>query len=229
MSADNVFTIANWFLVVSLVIGVVSTFGIVASGKIRDEESKLEMAHAKEGAAKANERAAEAIVKAATLEKQTAELEKQAAEARAETAKVNERLRKMQEMRRLPKDKADALVPLLKSDFFQKEPKPTLRVSSVSDSEAQMYAMDFQNFLQAHQVNIYPTNGGFPQECVQLEPHTTGLVLTVKNFDITAEKQPFTRLQQTMHLLGMAVTLEADEKLRENEAVLHVLRKPIET
>jgi hypothetical protein len=61
MSADDVFLWGNWVLVGALVVGVVATYAIVASGNIRDKELKLEIAdanargeEAKAEAAKAN-------------------------------------------------------------------------------------------------------------------------------------------------------------------------------
>jgi hypothetical protein len=44
MSADDIFTWANWILVGALVVGVIATYAIVVSGKIRDASLKRELA-----------------------------------------------------------------------------------------------------------------------------------------------------------------------------------------
>jgi hypothetical protein len=44
MSVDEVFSAANWALLVSLVVGVIATYGIVASGHIRDRNLRRELA-----------------------------------------------------------------------------------------------------------------------------------------------------------------------------------------
>ena len=58
MNADGVSTWANWLLLASLVVGVVSTYVIVAPDKLRDEQSRRELAQARTVAAQAHERAA---------------------------------------------------------------------------------------------------------------------------------------------------------------------------
>lgn len=58
MNVDQVFTWANWLLLASLVVGVISTYGIVASGRLRDVRSKQELADARAVAAQAHEHAA---------------------------------------------------------------------------------------------------------------------------------------------------------------------------
>lgn len=60
MSADSVYSYANVFLIFSLVVGVLATFAIAASGKIRDEALNREIAASNERAAEANARALEA-------------------------------------------------------------------------------------------------------------------------------------------------------------------------
>jgi hypothetical protein len=131
---------------------------------------------------------------------------------------------KMQTLRRLSKETADALVPLLKSKLFQTDPKPVLRVGSVADAEAQMYAMDFQRLFESCGVNIYPTNGGLPNEIVQLEPNADGLIMSVKS--ISRPTEAHAQFQRLMHSLGLPLRVEEVMALRDNEAVLIVLRKP---
>ncbi len=43
MSADTIFSLANWVLVAALVLGVLATFAIVVSGKNRDDALKQEL------------------------------------------------------------------------------------------------------------------------------------------------------------------------------------------
>lgn len=95
VSADTVFNWSNWFLLASLVVGVIATYGIVASGKIKDKESKLELSRAYESAEKAkkdaavaNERAADANQKSAMLNMRAAILEKETKQARLETERL---------------------------------------------------------------------------------------------------------------------------------------------
>jgi len=185
--------------------------------RVRDQDFESGIANLNSAAAQSNERAAE-------LEKQTAELKREAEAAKAEAAKANERILKMQQMRRLEKHQAEALVPLLKSELFQKEPKPALRIGAVADVEAQMYAMEFQRLFESCGVNIYPTDGGLPNACVQVEPNQNGMVLTVKNLNNTMEA--FSKFQQLMFSIGLPVNAEAEALRRDNEAVLHILRKP---
>lgn len=239
--ADRLLGFSNIMLVIGLIVALAATVGTIWAsaviGKysnIRQAGTEVAVANASAAsraadarAAEATLRAAEANERAAKLENETINLKKQAEEAKAETAKVNERLQKMQEIRRLPKDKAAALTPLLKSDFFQKDPKPTLRVSAAADVEAQMYAMDFLDLFRSCGVYVYPTpQGTLPGECVQFEPSLTGLTLSVKSLDVSPAMQPHARFQRLMHELGMETTLEIDPQLRENEAVLYVLKKP---
>jgi hypothetical protein len=153
-----------------------------------------------------------------------AEANERAESAKAEAAKANERILKMQTLRRLSKEHAEALTPLLKSELFQKEPKPSLRIGAVKDAEAQMYAMDFQRLLESCAVNIYPTDGGAPNEVIQLAPDPDGLVLRVKSK--TNPNQAFAHFQHLVHSLGIAIPVHEEPAFRENEAMLTILRKP---
>ena len=90
MSAEDVFALANRLLVVSLVVGFVSTYAIVESSKIRGAQSKRDVAQAREAAAKANERAAK-------LEKDAAEAQVKVEEARENAARSLERASRAEE------------------------------------------------------------------------------------------------------------------------------------
>ena len=160
----------------------------------------------------------------ANAKKESAQATERAEAAKAEAAKANERILKMQQLRRLGKDKAEALTPLLKSALFQSEPKPNLGIGAVKDAEAQMYAMDFQRLLESCGVNIYPTEGGLPNEVVQLEPNPDGLLLRVKN--IKNAPQAVVRFQRLVHSLGINIPVVEDPSLQMHGAMLTVLRKP---
>ncbi len=132
MTADDVFTWANWFLLASLVIGVISTYAIVASGKLRDEQSKQELAQARTEAAKANEKAAQ--------------LEKDAAVAHLET----ERLKGLMAWRRITAQQHASLVAALKG-------KVTAKVwveFVVSDPEATQFHADIWQMLKDAGVEV---------------------------------------------------------------------------
>ncbi len=137
MSADDVFTLANWLLVASLVVGVVSTYAIVASGKIRDAESKRDLAHAREGAAKANERAAQ--------------LEKEAASARLET----ERLKGLMAWRRITAQQHARIVAALKGKITE----PVWVEFVDSDPEATQFHADLWQTLKDAGVNVHWYSG----------------------------------------------------------------------
>lgn len=126
--------------------------------------------------------------------------------------------------RQLTNEQKEALARLLESDLFQKGPKPALRVGSVNDAEAQMYAMNFQRLFESCEVNIYPTDGGLPNEVAQVEPHPDGLVLRVKT--MSKPNPAFVAFQHLVHSLGIAIPVQEAREFGDNEAMLTILRKP---
>lgn len=126
--------------------------------------------------------------------------------------------------RQLTDEQKEALRPVLNSDFFQKDPKPALRVASVSDAEAQMYAMQFMRLFESCKVNIYPTNGGLPLNVVQHVPSADGLQLMVKSMN--NPHPAFAHFQRLVHSLGIAIPVGEDPAYRDNEATLEILKKP---
>ena len=88
MSANDLFFWANWFLVGALIVGVVSTYAIVASGIIRDKELKLELKVKDDQISLANVRAEEAKAASSEANARAAESGKEAANARLETEKL---------------------------------------------------------------------------------------------------------------------------------------------
>ena len=153
-------------------------------------------------------------------------IEKEAAEARVALKEAQDRLSDIQEMRRLPKEKADRISQLLKSDIFKASPDIVLRVGSVSDTEAYIYAMDFLTLFKDCGIKIYPTPmGRFPNDIVQLKPHDIGLVLEVN--DVNNPIQAFVELVKLMVSLDIPIRVGQNEELKSNEALLSVLKKPI--
>jgi hypothetical protein len=127
----------NWFLLGSLVVGVISTYAIVVSGKIRDTESKRALAHAREVSAQANERAAQ--------------LEKEAAFAQLET----ERLKELMAWRRLTVQQHDLLVSTLKGKIPEK-----IWVEYVeSDPEASQFQADIAKTLEDAGIKLQKYSG----------------------------------------------------------------------
>lgn len=206
---ETVATVTFWVTVVSGSVGVIAgaSLTIVSDriAKLTRTAADLEIAAARNAAAVANQRAEE---------------------ARTEAAKVNEHLHKSQEMRRLTKPQAEALKPLLKSPLFQTEPKPNLRVSTVSDAEAESFALELQKFFASCGVNVYPTIGGGPNEHFQLAEHSTGLALGVKDLQPCKENQPFVHFERLAQAVGLNVSVECNPDLGNREAVLYVMRKP---
>lgn len=182
-------------------------------------DAAARIAEASAAATKAHERAAD-------LERQTAELRTEAERAKESAALANKKILEMKRMRRLERPQAEALRPLLTSEFFQSKPQVALRVASVADAEAEMFATELMRFFESCGVNVYPTKGGHPNECVQLEPNDYGLVMSVRSVATTLANQPFTRFQQVMHSIGLPLDVQEDSARREGEAMLSVLRKP---
>ena len=132
MNADEVFNWANWLLLMSLIVGVISTYAIVASGSIRDQQSKQELVEAKAETAKAHERAAL--------------LEKDAAAARLET----ERLKLLAAWRRVSIEQHRRLVESLKGKV-----KGKVWVEFVdSDPEAAQFHADIWQTLNDAGVSV---------------------------------------------------------------------------
>jgi uncharacterized iron-regulated membrane protein len=211
----------NTALIVMMVVAALAATGLVVSQYVAFKKAeKLVEAQDQLSAAKDAQLARELKEK----DEQIANANERAEAAKAEAAKANERILEMQKMRRLTKDQAEALRPLLTSEAFQKEPKPALRVAAVADAEAQMFATELQSFFASCGVNIYPTSGGNVNECVQLVPNENGLVLTVKSLeDLTG---PYATLQHLMCAVGLKLFAEENPTYHNNEAMISVLRKP---
>lgn len=116
------------------------------------------------------------------------------------------------------------LTALLSSDAFRRETGIVLRVGTVTDAEAEMFASELQALFAACGVNIYPTHGGAPNECRQLVPHPTGLALTVR--DVHHTQPAFLALLRCLDEIGLPTFAEPDETRGPKEAMLVVLKKP---
>lgn len=132
MNANDVFTWANWLLLASLVVGVISTYAIVVSGKLREEQSKRELAEARTVAAQAHERAAL--------------LEKDAAAARLET----EHLKALAAWRRISTNQHAKLLDALRGKI-----KGKVWIEFVeSDPEASQFHADLWQTFKDADVNV---------------------------------------------------------------------------
>jgi hypothetical protein len=79
---------ANWGLIASLVVGVVSTFFVVRMGNVKEAYLKANLSDTSERAAKADARAAEANERAAINEREAQGLRARADEAELELARL---------------------------------------------------------------------------------------------------------------------------------------------
>lgn len=224
--------IAGWGLWIGAVAGGVAVVAALAGGLAASRASDLVAKSASIEISNANSRAAEAKADAAKADARAEEAKADAAkanaraeEAKAEAARANERLRKSQEARSLTTTQIEGLDRLFRSAVFQKPEAKKLRVSSVEDAEARMFAMQIQNLMESCGVNIYPTDGGLPSTHVQLTPEASPLILTVKSGDIHPETQHLVHFERTMLALGFDMRLEYDPKLDLGQGVLHVMRK----
>lgn len=230
--ADRLLGFSNTMLVLGLVVALAATIGTIWASSVIGNYSNIRQAETDEKVAAADARAAEAELAAAranersaSLENDTAELRRQAEEAKAEAARVNERLHKLQEIRRLPADKAASLSELLKSEVFQKEPKPKIRVMSVADQEANIYAMDFVSLFKLHGISGQRYSDNDLALGIQFSPQDYGLSFLVNNYENPGIA--FVRFSELMIELGLIMTLCEDPEQAVNTASLAIMRKPL--
>ena len=150
MSPETAAWVSDWaniVLIVSLIVGVVSTYLVVISGNVKEADLKRQVAVANAEAARANESGAE-------LRRQTAGLEREAAKANEAAATANERaatltketfeLRQKMAWRRITEAQFRAIVTALKGQ------KLSVWVSFVgSDPESSVYREDIATALKA--------------------------------------------------------------------------------
>ncbi|MGF6141357.1 hypothetical protein [Pseudomonas laurylsulfatiphila] len=234
-SADQIFVFSNLMLIIGSIIVLAATATSMMADRIRDKyaeerqsQNEVTISKADERAATANLQAAQANERALVLEKETATLQKQAEEAKAETAKVNERIKQMQHQRRLTEDQTNAIKLLMNHEVFQQDKSINFRVGSVPDVESQVFAMEFMEIFKSCGINIFPTpDGKFPVEFLQNKPTPHGLALVVSDQGRIEAKLPFFTFHKIALEIGLDVNVEIDPKLRENEAILVVMKKPV--
>jgi hypothetical protein len=155
MSADSVFGMANTLLVVSLVLGVVSTFAIVQSGKIRDALLTQKLAEANKAAGDANKLAAEANKESEMLKQSNVTLGLQLEQERIKRLELEKRV----EPRHLSDEQIALLVSKLRSSGWKKA-----EIIWVGDGEPEFYARDLGSaFEQAGMVaHVHTLNPFIP-------------------------------------------------------------------
>lgn len=133
MSADDVFDLANTCLVLSLIVGVVSTFAIVQSGKIRDAALTQKLADANRAAGDANRLAADANKEAEILKQNNVKLELQLEQERIKRLELEKRV----EPRHLSDEQKSFLVSKLRTSSWK-----VAEIIWVGDGEPEFYARD---------------------------------------------------------------------------------------
>ena len=109
MTADSVNIWGNWFLILSLIVGVLATYAIVVSGNIKEKGLKEELSKANTVAEKAKYDAANATQKAAEAHLRAKEIELENIKLRSNLENaVIEAEREKQKLSRLQIDVADA-------------------------------------------------------------------------------------------------------------------------
>jgi hypothetical protein len=132
---------SNWILVGALVVGVLSTYGIVISSNVKEAALKKDVGVLNTAAADANERSRE-------LERKTAELRKETVAAQLELAKF-----------KAPRALADEQMAGL-SDFAKRHSQTTVFFSVASgDAEATNLMVQIGNALRSGGWNWVPCIG----------------------------------------------------------------------
>jgi hypothetical protein len=220
-SATLLSIIAWWSLVATAVFGGLAVITGLIGGVAATRASDIKSMEDAKKIADADARAAEANARAEEAKADAAKAHQRAEEAGVEAEKVKERLQKSREMRQLTKPQADAMMPLLKSDLFQNEPKPWIMVSHVSDAEAESFARQLCNFIYSCGARVRPLS-----EAWQTVPSKTDIAFVVRTNEPTPENQPFTRLSHVMQNNGISIGLTVDPSKKPNELDIIVLRKP---
>lgn len=182
MSADTVYTFANWFLIGALVVGALATIAVVASGKIKEgrlnqelKEAREQIAISNQKAAEANQKAAEANLKAAEATQKAAEATQKAAEEKLARVKIEESIA----WRRISNDQQSKL----KNKLIKYAGHPVNFWYGAGDKEAETFAWELANtfnaamwkvFSPASMVNL--AESGLPFGSAS--PHETGVVIT---------------------------------------------------
>lgn len=145
MNAESVNSFANWLLIGSLIVGAVSTYVIVMSGKVLQNELQLGISQANADAENAKNDAAIANQKAAILKKE-------AAVARLETEKLKQQF----SWRRLNERQYKTI----SQGLLKIETKAKIILSSIaSDPESITFTNDLQLAIEAgnFEVTVRPS------------------------------------------------------------------------
>jgi ribosome-binding ATPase YchF (GTP1/OBG family) len=218
-SAGLLAGIAWYSLVATAVFGGLAVVTGLVGGAAATRASDIKSVEDAKRIADADARAAEANARAEEAKADAARAHQRAEEASMEAEKVRERLQKAQEMRTLSKSQADALTPLLKSELFQKEPKPRITLLHVSDAEAEGLAYQMMDLFKQCNVNVVQFG-----EALQKTPSRTDFCLVINSYDATEENEPFARLQKAMTDSGLTVGTMLDDEAQHPSLI--VLRKP---
>lgn len=217
-SESSLNALAAWGIWVGAISGAVAVAAALVGGLAASRASEISARSAQVEISRANARAEEAKAEAAKAHER-------AEEAKAEAARANERLKLSQQARTLTSIQTEKLQALFQSEVFSGQPAKRLRVSSVEDAEARMFAMQLQTLMQSCGVNVFPTDGGFPSTCVQLSTDARPLVLSVRSLEVRPETQHLVHLERALVAMGLDVGTEVDPSLAPDEGVLHVMRK----
>jgi hypothetical protein len=172
MTADSVNSLANVFLIASLVVGVIATYAIVVSGNIKEKKLKQELAATNERAAEANQKAAELNIRAASLEKE-------AAAARLET----ERLKAQFAWRRLNEKQ----VTIIAAGLSKVDLKEVSLSAITSDPESMTFANDIKLALTKGGIKVT-----FSPSLIFGKKPTVGIRITASTKDtLESIAQPF--------------------------------------
>jgi hypothetical protein len=164
MTVDTVNSMANGFLVASLIVGVISTYAIIASGRIKEEKLRLELSQAKVDSENAKATAAEANNKTALLNLKIEEETRKRVEAELALETLRAKLRS----RSLTIKQREILLQSL-----SKLPETRITIISIGDKEAAEYAEQIISVLSEAGLLIIRSITGsmsFPQYGIIISP-----------------------------------------------------------
>jgi len=199
MSADTLYNWANALLIAALILGVVATYAIVVSGKIKERRFRKELSETYERAANAELQAAEAI--------QRAEEEKFA------RIKIKESIA----WRRLSKDQQD----ILTSKLGRFSNQPVSLWYGAGDKEAETFAWEIATALHNAKWQVFSpasmvtmAESGHPFGSVS--PQRTGI--TVSSTGDGSSREASQALVRELLALGFDAT--KSPKIEESDAPL---------
>ena len=194
--ASRLYDLANWGLVVGLVVGVVSTVLIVWMGNVKEAYLRKDVAHAEDSAAQANERAS-------ANEREAARLRELAESERLARVELQETLA----WRRLTKEQQDAMGIALRP--FAGE--VALMLYGMGDREAEIFSLDIWTALNSAEWKVTAPGGILSSREVGLLKKPPGIgeagVLLTPTTD-AASQQAATALAREFRRLGFDSSIE---------------------